>query len=178
MVGRLVSDKGADLLLQALHLLKPDQLYPSLTIVGDGPERPRLEELCTRLRLGKQVHFAGEQVGPALVQLLNQHRLLIVPSRWQEPFGLVALEGIACGCVVIGSSGGGLSEAIGPCGLTFPNNQVVGLVSILRDLLRNPAKLERYRSQAALHLQSHSRRIVAQRYLSEMNTVTGAGERV
>jgi glycosyltransferase involved in cell wall biosynthesis len=119
------------------------------------------------LRLSKQ-HFAGEQVGSQLVQLLNQHRLLIVPSRWQEPFGLVALEGIACGCMAIGSSGGGLAEAIGPCGLTFPNNQVVGLASILRDLLRNPTKLERYRSQAAKHLQRHGRRTVALRYLSEM----------
>ena len=37
-------------------------------------------------------------------------------------FGVVALEGIACGCVIVGSEGGGLEEAIGPCGVTFPNS--------------------------------------------------------
>lgn len=168
MVGRLVSDKGAGLLLQALHVLQPDGLKPNLTVVGDGPERARLETLCQRLHLTKQVHFAGERVGKELVQLMNQHRLLVVPSRWQEPFGLVALEGIACGCVVVGSSGGGLTEAIGSCGVTFPNNQVVGLASVLRDLLRHPEKLERYRQPAATHLQRHRRRNVAQSFVEQM----------
>ena len=61
-----------------------------------------------------------------------------------------------------------MTEAIGPCGVTFPNNQVVGLASVLRDLLRRPEKLERYRQPAANHLQRHRRRNVAQRFLEQM----------
>ena len=110
-VGRLVSDKGADLLLDALATLEPK---PRLTIAGDGPERDRLVEQVSRLKLGEHVEFVGGQSSHELVKLLNEHRILVVPSRWAEPFGIVALEGIACGCVVVGSAEGGLPASDRP----------------------------------------------------------------
>ena len=98
-VGRLVSDKGASLLLDALKLMTTK---PRLTIVGDGPERAALEKQTADLGLRAQVEFAGSRHGEQLADALRKHELLVVPSLWQEPFGIVALEGIACGCVVIG----------------------------------------------------------------------------
>src|SRR5437588_15136 len=112
-VGRLVSDKGVDLLLQAMKLLQNDGVTPDLTIVGSGPEEGDLRRLATELALDRQVTFAGQKSGAVLAELLNRHRILVVPSRWAEPFGIVALEGIACGCVVVGSEKGGLKESIG-----------------------------------------------------------------
>ena len=50
--------------------------------------------------------------GAALAALLNQCRILVVPSLWAEPFGIVALEGIACGCVVVGSAGAWTSRLL------------------------------------------------------------------
>jgi glycogen(starch) synthase len=164
-VGRLVSDKGVDLLIEALGLLQKEGREPRLTVIGSGMELESLRALGRVHGVSGQIDFVGVKTGKALVALLNQHRIMVVPSRWQEPFGLVALEGIACGCVVVGSSGGGLKEAIGRCGVTFQNGNVAELASILRRLLIRPDELNRYRVDAKEHLKTHRRSVVAQAYL-------------
>ena len=165
-VGRLVSEKGLDDLLSALHRLKDHGLTPRLTIVGVGPEQSRLEQLVKQLELGDQVIFAGAKQREELVDLLHRHKILVVPSRYDEPFGIVALEGIACGCVVLGSSGGGLPEAIGPCGLTFPNGNIEALAETLGQLLQYPEKGQALRANAAEHLRRFEPATIAQSYLA------------
>lgn len=164
-LGRLVSDKGADLLIEALAKLKYRGLTPKLTIIGSGPEEDCLRNLAAKLEIFDQIDFLGKKAGMELVQLLNRHQIMVVSSRWQEPFGIVALEGIACGCVVVGSEGGGLRDAIGPCGMTFPNGDVQALTQSLADLLTNPEKIAACRSQAATHLMNHKQSEVAKAYL-------------
>ena len=56
-VGRLVSDKGADCLIQALSMLKKKMIAPRLSIIGDGPERQSLESLCSELDLDARFDF-------------------------------------------------------------------------------------------------------------------------
>lgn len=164
-VGRLVSDKGMSLLLEALNLC---DLKPHLTIAGDGPERANLEKQAGDLRLTACVDFAGNKTGEQLAELLRQHRILVVPSLWREPFGIVALEGIACGCVVIGSADGGLAEAIGPCGVTFPNGDAGALARTIRQLLDNSAECDRFRRTAVAHLSRFKPANVARLYLDAM----------
>lgn len=168
-VGRLVSDKGADLLLDAMASLKSQ---PRLTVAGDGPERASLEKLAADLRIQSQIEFVGSQTSEQLGRLLRQHRILVVPSRWQEPFGIVALEGIASGCVVVGSAEGGLGEAIGACGLTFPNGDTPALAKALSRLLEDPAECDRLRQKAAPHLARFTPRHVASLYLDAMKRAT------
>ncbi|XHR30844.1 MAG: glycosyltransferase family 4 protein [Chthoniobacteraceae bacterium] len=163
-VGRLVSDKGADLLLEALALLKWRGLTPGLTLVGGGPEEQRLREQAREL--GLAVDFTGPKTGEDLVRILNAHRILVVPSRWAEPFGIVALEGIACGCAVIGSRDGGLADAIGPCGLTFPNNDVTALADAIDRLCRKPEATAALLSDSEAHLARHTACTVASAYLN------------
>ena len=167
-VGRLVSDKGVNLLLDAIIALKAGNLRPQLTIVGEGPEFPALQQMVLANDLEEQVQFLGYKTGQTLVDLLNRHSIMVVPSRWPEPFGLVAIEGIACGCVIVGSKGGGLKEAIGACGATFPNNSVEGLCDVLRDLLTHPDKLRAFRRNAETHLAKYRRVVAARRYLEMM----------
>ncbi|MGI8436342.1 MAG: glycosyltransferase, partial [Chthoniobacterales bacterium] len=88
------------------------------------------------------------------------------PSRYDEPFGVVALEGIASGCVVVGSSGGGLLEAIGPCGLTFPNADIAALTTLLERLLGSPGECARLRAHAPEHLARFHPTRIAQQYLA------------
>jgi glycogen synthase len=121
-VGRMVSDKGVDLLLSALKMCRDKGKIYSLTLVGDGPEKPNIISLIKQLDLNNQVTMRGILRGEELVSELNQHKVLVVPSRWEEPFGIVALEGMACGCRVVCSSGGGLPEVVGKFGITFKNN--------------------------------------------------------
>ncbi|MDX2097115.1 MAG: glycosyltransferase family 4 protein [Leptolyngbyaceae cyanobacterium bins.59] len=166
-LGRLVSDKGVDVLVEALGILKHQEgLTPDLTIVGEGPEEPALRKQIEALCLMDQVQFVGIKTGENLVQILNQHQILVVPSRWEEPFGIVALEGMACGCWVIGSAGGGLKDALGAWGETFPNGDGEALARSLAQALKNPAILSAHREQVTQHLARHTMATVAKAYLA------------
>lgn len=176
-VGRLVSDKGVDLLLKAFSLLISDTSLLShvqssgcelaLTIIGDGPEQSSLARLSMELGIAENVCFVGSLLGEDLVQCLNQHCVMAVPSRWAEPFGIVALEGAACGCIVVGSDGGGLPDAIGEGGFLFKSGCVRDLAATLRKALTLPIEeVSCLRQRSAAHLQQHTEHYVAARYLS------------
>ncbi|GAA4458889.1 hypothetical protein GCM10023189_31840 [Nibrella saemangeumensis] len=166
-LGRLVSEKGGDVLLHSLKVLKDEHaLRPSVTIVGEGPEEGNLKNLSNELGLSSQITFTGNVLGEKLARLLNQHKVMVVPSAYAEPFGIVALEGIACGCLVVGSDAGGLPEAIGPCGVTFPMGDVSALSLLLAKSLYEPFWREHFQHNANIHLQKHTRSVVAERLLS------------
>lgn len=165
-LGRLVSDKGIDLLITALGRLRERGLTPRLMVIGRGPEDAALRAQCERLHLGGQVEFAGYIPNDELVLRLNQCRIMVIPSVWEEGFGVVALQGIACGCVVVSSDAGGLREAIGPCGITFPNGNVPALADRLAELLQDERKVTALRLHSADHLSLHEPQAVADAYLS------------
>jgi glycogen synthase len=167
-VGRLVSDKGVDTLLNALAILAERNFRPELTVVGDGPERSALEKMAEELKIAARVMFTGSKTQSEVAQLLREHLVLVVPSLWKEPFGVVALEGIACGCVVIGSKAGGLPEAIGPCGVTFENGDSAALADRITELLTEPRLVIELSTHADEHLRSHDPLRVAARYLEVM----------
>jgi len=170
-VGRLVSEKGVNILLEAIADLTKQGIEPTLTVVGGGPEEAALKQKATELGIGEQVDFLGVKTGECLVELLNQHQIMVIPSLYDEPFGVVALEGIACGCVIVGSEGGGLKGAIGACGLTFPNKDSTALANILAELLNNSSKLATFRKHASVHLAQHTSTAVAQAYLEVFERV-------
>jgi glycogen synthase len=169
-MGRLVSDKGVDLLLQALAALKTEGHTPSLTIIGDGPERPMLQSLTTQLDLGRQVSFLGS-IQKGRGGIVAQHRIMAIPSVWEEPFGVVALEGIASGCTLVASSGGGLRDAVGPCGLLFPNGDKLALAVALRRLLAEPVLCEELVAKGPAHLEAFQPSLIAERYLTLFRTL-------
>lgn len=162
-VGRLVSDKGADVLVRAVARLAENGCYPTVTLVGAGPEDASLRSLVEELGLCESVQFRGRLAGEALVRELNRHRVLVAPSICEEGFGIVALEGIACGCVVVGTARGGLIEAIGSCGAVVPNGDAEALTETLGELLRE-TDLSRFRVSAAEHLERHRGAVVIDRY--------------
>jgi glycosyltransferase involved in cell wall biosynthesis len=89
-VGRLVQEKGWDVAIRALKDVR--NAYPDvrMAIVGDGPERSNLEGLAAELGLSEAVRFTG-WVSPSEVgTLLQSAFLVLIPSRWREPFGLVS----------------------------------------------------------------------------------------
>jgi glycosyltransferase involved in cell wall biosynthesis len=166
-VGRLVSDKGADLLISAFSKLRIKDT--SLSLIGSGPEEASLHKAAEDL--GIQVKFTGALVGDSLVRELNRHTILVVPSLWDEPFGNVALEGMACGCAVLGSNGGGLVDAIGSAGLLFERGNVLDLTYKLNELLCNPALVTLLQAKAQIHLANHREEVVSKRYLDVLSQV-------
>lgn len=178
-VGRLVSDKGVDVLLQALALLRAGGRSATLSIIGSGPEEAALRRQVQALGLQRQVGFAGRLVGEPLVRALNAHRVVAVPSLWEEPFGLVALEALACGCVPVVAASGGLAEAAGPAALVFAKGDAAALARQLAAALQVSPPVD----QAAVqqHLRRHQPARVAQAYLevlenagSRRGTLAGA----
>jgi glycosyltransferase involved in cell wall biosynthesis len=164
-LGRLVSQKGGDILINALLHLRNEGLTPSVTIIGDGPEKEKLCNLCLSEGMEEQITFVGKRRDMELVELLNRHKIMIVPSRVREGLPLVVLEGIACGCYVLGSDLGGVPEAIGPCGETYHGDSYIDLAAKLKDILLS----ERWKTVAnetrSRHLQVHEMQATAYRYL-------------
>jgi len=163
--GRLVADKGADDLIRAVALLKKRSVICNALIAGDGPELENLLELSRNLSVADQISFVGPKSSTDLATLMNQHRVMVVPSKWNEPIAIVALEAMACGCVVVGSEGGGLAVTIGPCGLTFPNGDYEILADRLADILARGSALTRFTDRIAEHLERYIPECVCGEYL-------------
>lgn len=160
-VGRLVSQKGCELLIQACRgLARPF----SLSIVGDGVELKRLQALVDEYGLQDSVSFLGFQRDKALARTMNRHRVMIVPSLGAEGFGIVALEGLACGCEMIVSDAGGLPEAVGGFGDVFPVGDVVALRALLERHLAQPVT-GTMSDDKVRYLQSRTAKNVAREYL-------------
>lgn len=168
-VGRLVSDKGVAVLVDALALLNARGRAVQATVVGDGPDAVALAAGASARGLGECLSFAGRVEGDALVGLLQRHRLLVVPSVWDEPFGLVVLEGLACGCLPVVSDSGGLPEATGGLGVVVPRADALALADAidrsLSRLAQEPDASARLADRAAPHLERHHPDRVAARYL-------------
>lgn len=162
-VGRLVSDKGVSLLVEALLLLHRNGAPHTATIVGAGPEEPRLRAAVQAAGLANHVHFTGSLPPGEVLAVLRRHSLLVVPSLWPEPFGIVALEGLAAGCRVVVSDGGGLPEVVGDLGRVFARaDGADGLASAVRAALAEPAPDA---AACARHLARFQPSLIAQNYL-------------
>lgn len=165
-LGRLVSQKGCDTLIDALASLAVKGRRVCLTVIGDGPERAHLERQTEMHGLKESVTFVGTLKGRALAKELSRHRVIVVPSRYEEPFGLVALEGLACGCVPIVSERGGLVDAIGKHGFSFPNEDAEALARQIEQIHNDPQFGLSRLVGVEEHLDQCRARNVAQRYIS------------
>jgi glycogen(starch) synthase len=159
-VGRLVTQKGCELLIDACSMLSRSF---TLNIIGDGAEMRKLREKVEILKLGNSVHFLGFKKNEELARALNRHKTMIVPSLDVEGFGIVALEGLACGCHMIVSNAGGLSEAVDGFGDVFRMGDAKALSALLEkalDRTPEPASLA-----LGDYLDDHSKTSVAAKYI-------------
>lgn len=99
-VGRLLSHKRFDLLLECVALLRDRGQEVTCRIIGDGPERPSLERRARQLRIESLVEFRAGVGEDELLPLVKAGRVFVFPSE-REGFGIAALEAIACGLPVI-----------------------------------------------------------------------------
>ena len=170
-VGRLVSDKGLTLLIRALKNLHDQRIFAKLSVIGTGPQMELCEALVSDLGLQKSVAFMGVMSPVEVAANLRQHRILVVPSAFWEPFGIVALEGIACGCMVVASKGGGMPESVGQCGILFENNSLEGLTSALKEALEMQPISTVVREH---HLAQYRAPKIAHNFLTAMYKVIGS----
>jgi len=143
-LGRLVREKGFDLALDAFSLLSVAFPGAHLTIAGDGPAAGELAQQAVGLGLRDRVRFTGWVAPADIATLLDACSLLIVPSRWREAFGLVALEAALRERPVVASGVGGLAEAIedGVTGILVANEDSRALAEGVVSLLRRPSEAD------------------------------------
>jgi glycosyltransferase involved in cell wall biosynthesis len=134
LVGHLYPPKGQDLALWALSRMRHRRAR--LRLVGDGPDRAKLEETTLVLGLEDRVEWAGKVEDPA--PHLRAADLVLVPSRY-DGLSLALLEAMACGAAVVASAVPGTCALEGS-GALVPANDTVALADAADDLLDEPGQ--------------------------------------
>ena len=139
-VGRLVEEKGVQILLQAVQGLEGEWC---LRILGSGPMQSQLESLARRLGLVDRVSFESPIPSAQMPAFYHQLDTLVLPSltrpHWKEQFGRVLIEAMACGVPVLGSRSGEIPHIIGQAGLTFTEGDAQELRARLAQLMADSA---------------------------------------
>lgn len=138
--GRLSREKGVDVLLEAMARAGMGKLK----ILGDGPERPGLEDLASELG-PMNVEFLGHRSRDEVKEILSGAQFVVLPSRWYENLPFSIMEAFASGKPVIASDLGGIPEMVEDDvnGLLFPAGDVQELTRRLVVLLKSPELRER-----------------------------------
>jgi len=146
-VGRLDKQKGFATLIEAMSRLKKTDLR--CVILGEGPERPRLEALIRRHELEKHVWLYGER--PDIVTWLSAFDIGCLPSLW-EGLPNTLLEAMALGLPVVASSVDGVPEVVenGKTGVLVAPSAPAALAKALKDLSADPER------RAALGAAAHA----------------------
>lgn len=153
LVGRLVYEKGFHIALDALEPVIANLGGVRFVVAGTGTAEAELRRQARRLGLDRKGVFLGWIGDDMLHSLYRISDLCIVPSIY-EPFGLVALEAMACGCLCVVADTGGLREVVpndGTVGLRFPSRDTAALQQILERVLTD----DDFRSQLVAEAREH-----------------------
>jgi len=143
VVGRLVPRKGTADVIRALAAVPEAELVvaggPAAEELGQDHEAQRLRQLAVELGVQARLVLRGAVLRPDVPALLRSADV-VVCAPWYEPFGIVPLEGMACGVPVIASAVGGLTDTVvdGVTGLHVPPRDPLALAEALRWLLERP----------------------------------------
>ena len=134
-IGRLVPEKGLDVLLTALAQLKGAW---QLRIVGGGPQRQDLEQQAAALGIHQRITFVAQVPSTQMPAQYHQLDALVLPSltrnNWKEQFGRVLVEAMASGVPVIGSDSGAIPDVVGEAGVIVPEGDPHALADAIRRL--------------------------------------------
>lgn len=148
--GRLVEKKGARYAIEAMPEILRAEPAARLTIVGDGPERPALEQRSAELGLNGHVRFAGAIANERLPGYFSSADVFIGPSVVEangdtESFGVVFAEAMASGCPVVATEVGGIGDLVvkDETGLLVPERDAGAIADGVLRILKDPVERER-----------------------------------
>lgn len=139
-LGRLKNDKGFDTAVRAFAKVRQGFPEAQLVMAGDGPEREALEALVGSLGIEDAVEFMGWVRPEDVPEVVNRSSAVVIPSRWEEPFCLVAVEAALMKRPVVATRVGGLIEVVAhqESGLTVPKEDPAAMAAAMERLLRQP----------------------------------------
>jgi len=143
--GRLVADKGADSFVQACAAALPRLPGWRAEMIGadrsrpESPETPFIRALRPRAAEAG-IALPGYRPHAAVLEAMARAAIVVVPSRWAEPFGLTALEALACGAALVCSRRGGLPEIAGDAAVYVDPEQPDAMATALAALATNEAR--------------------------------------
>ncbi|MFL0658910.1 glycosyltransferase family 4 protein [Cylindrospermopsis raciborskii] len=148
--GRLVKEKGAEVLLKAFALVVHQIPEAKLLLVGDGSEREALKQKINDLNITANVFMPGLVSRLETEKLFSTAWVQVVPSLWPEPFGTVVIEAMMRGTAVVVSASGGLPEIVknNDTGLVVPSKNYKALAAALLQILHNREWAERMGKRA------------------------------
>jgi len=138
-LGRLAPQKGFDLAVAALALIKDGYRHVQLVIAGDGAERAKLEQQIAKLGLADRVELVGWVAADKVPALINTATVVLIPSLF-EGLPFVALEAAMMARPIVGTRVGGLPEIVvhGETGLLVEPEDSGGLAGAIGFLLEHP----------------------------------------
>ncbi len=155
--GRVVADKGADVFVRACARALPSLPGWRAMLLGadrfgaDSPDTKFLRALRPEAEAAG-VAMTGWRPHADVLDAMSRAAIVVVPSRWPEPFGLTALEAMACGAAVLCSPRGGLPEVTGDAAVTIdpddPDALAAAIIALARDPARRAALAEAGRARA------------------------------
>ena len=162
--GQLVRHKGVHTAIEALGRLVREHGRDDLTLTlaggtTDRGYRAELETLVAELALGERVTFLGPLPRDQLLAAYQEHDVLIFPSVWNEPFGIVRLEAMATGLPVVTTPTGAAAEIHEPgrTGLFFPAEDAAACAREVERLLEDRELYDAIREQARAAVEQHFR---------------------
>lgn len=154
-VGQVLEHKGVHLVVEALGRLRKSGAFPNLELTVAGPclspdYRERLDAIAREWNVTDAVCYRGVVQRDDLPALYGAHGVLIFPSVWDEPMGIVILEAMACGLAVVSSGAGGSGELTrdGVDGLLFGRGDAGDCARKIAQLLGDPELLARIQNAA------------------------------
>jgi glycogen(starch) synthase len=141
-IGRLTHEKGFDLFLDSIPAIVERFPHLLVKIIGDGPERSSLEQRASGLGVKESVEFTGSIPNSDIPGYINAATLVVVPSRYQEAFGIVAVEAAVMERPVVAANVCGLAEIVidDETGLLVEMENSRALSNAIITLLSQPEK--------------------------------------
>lgn len=160
-VGRLVPEKGVDLLLRAVRRLVDQKVDIRCIVCGSGNSQDHLAELARSLAIEAVTSFPGAVPHHRVAQVLRQLDVLVLPSRttpaWAEQLGHILLEAMSEGTAVVGARSGAIPEVIARDDLLFDENDWEGLAAVLLPLATNRQLLDDARAFGTSRIETNYR---------------------
>ena len=155
-IGRLVEEKGAHLFLEASKILSKKYKSWNFTLIGSPNLGSNKKEtsysrkiFSTVKELGPNVKLTGYLPHNQAQKIIQKASIMVVPSIWPEPFGLVVAEGMMYGCAIIASQSGGIPEIIEDKGIVLEKLNISTILNAIELLINDNILRKKYQENAS-----------------------------